>query len=105
MLKKMKHERERKDYIGVTFKLPKEKPAKVLDKTILFVERLKKVLPVAGREIKNQVTALVMTALETEGIYEKKNKYIIKALVDGILEEDELRESARLVAEQIIKVH
>lgn len=105
MLQKRKHEEQRKDYMGVTFKLPKEKTCRIIDKTTLFVERLKKVLPVAGRELQNQITALVMTALETEGIYEKKNHHVVKTIVDGILVEDELRESARLVAEHIIKSH
>lgn len=100
MLQERMREREEKRYV---LKYPRKTEKETSNKTTLFVERLKKVLPIAGRELKNQAAAIVMTALETEGIYKFCNHYIIEMLVDGILIDKEMRESARIMAERVIK--
>jgi len=89
MLQERMSEREEKRYI---LKYPKRTEKEIHDKTTLFIERLRKVLPVAGRELKNQVTAIVMTALETEGIYKFCDHNILEALIDGVLVDKEMRE-------------
>lgn len=100
MLQERMREREEKRYI---LKYPRKVEKEVLGKTTLFVERLRKVLPVVGRELRNQVTAIVMTALETEGIYKYCDQYDLETLIDGILVDKEMRESARVMAERVIK--